>query len=84
MVDITKNHNTIVTIEENVSTGGFGQMLMSKVALNKATNIKHIDASIKTGQVEQGTIKELRQMLKIDAESIYESIITDYTKNSRK
>ncbi len=84
LVDITKNHNTIVTIEENVSTGGFGQMLMSKVALNKATNIKHIDASIKTGQVEQGTIKELRQMLKIDAESIYESIITDYTKDSRK
>ena len=84
LVDITKNHNTIVTIEENVSTGGFGQMLMSKVALNKATNIKHIDASIKTGQVEQGTIKELRQMLGINAESIYEKLYTEYTNDSRK
>lgn len=79
LVDITKNHNTIVTMEENVSVGGFGQMLM--VALsninesNMGHNIKHIDCSIKAGKVEHGSIKELRRMLGIDAESIFAKLM---------
>lgn len=77
--NVAKSHSTIVTIEENVSTGGFGQMLMARLSQISDINlssITHIDASIKTGQVEQGSIKELRHMLGIDAESIY-SLLTE-------
>ncbi|MBE5933349.1 MAG: 1-deoxy-D-xylulose-5-phosphate synthase [Lachnospiraceae bacterium] len=78
LVDITKNHSTIVTLEENVSVGGFGQMLMA--SLNNITdvnmgNITHIDGSIKTGKVEQGSINELRNMLGIDAKSVYDKLV---------
>lgn len=76
LVDITSSHSTIVTLEENVSVGGFGQMLMARLAdMDGAKKVVHIDASIKTGKVEQGTISELRKMLGIDAESIYDKII---------
>ncbi len=84
LVDITKTHDTIVTIEENVSVGGFGQMLMAKAGelvgnhieheAGEIKRLRHIDASIHTGKVEQGSIKELRHMLGIDAESIYAKI----------
>lgn len=70
LTDIAKNHSTIVTIEENVTVGGFGQMLMARLGELSSEKITHIDASIHTGKVEQGSIKELRQMLEIDAESI--------------
>ena len=70
LIDIAKNHSTIVTIEENVTVGGFGQMLMARLGELSSEKITHIDASIHTGKVEQGSIKELRQMLEIDAESI--------------
>lgn len=78
LVDITKSHSTIVTLEENVSVGGFGQMLMA--SLNNITdvnmgNITHIDGSIKTGKVEQGSINELRNMLGIDAKSVYDKLV---------
>lgn len=78
LVDITKNHSIIVTLEENVSVGGFGQMLMA--SLNNITdvnmgNITHIDGSIKTGKVEQGSINELRNMLGIDAKSVYDKLV---------
>ncbi len=77
LVDVTSNHSTIVTLEENVSTGGFGQMLMARLAdMDQANKVVHIDASIKTGKVEQGTIKELRHMLGIDAESVYDKVMS--------
>ncbi len=74
LVDITKNHNIIVTLEENVTTGGFGQMLMAKLGELSIDRVTHIDGSIHTGQVEQGTISQLRQMLGIDAESILHKV----------
>ncbi len=74
LVDITKNHRTIVTLEENVTTGGFGQMLMSKLGELSLDKVKHIDASIHIGKVEQGSISELRKMLGIDAESILHKV----------
>jgi len=74
LVDITKTHNTIVTIEENVTVGGFGQMLMARLSNLSVDKVTHIDASIHAGKVEQGTIKELRHMLGIDAESIFHKV----------
>lgn len=75
LVDITKSHSTIVTLEENVTVGGFGQMLMARLGELSAQKVTHIDASIKTGKVEQGSIKELRKMLGIDAESIFDRLV---------
>lgn len=78
LADIVNNHSIIVTMEENVSVGGYGQMLMSCLNHIEALDnkrITHIDGSIKVGQVEHGSISELRKMLGIDAESLYSKLI---------
>jgi 1-deoxy-D-xylulose-5-phosphate synthase len=67
----------LVTMEENITAGGYGQMVASVLADNymeKYGSITHIDASIHAGKVEQGSIDILRKMLAIDAQSIYERI----------
>ncbi len=73
--DLSKNHKVLVTMEENISQGGYGQMLVAAIAKDGfAKDLIHVDGSIGQGYVEQGEIGELRAMLGIDAEGIYKKI----------
>ncbi len=74
---ICSNHNVIVTMEENISKGGYGELLASALldkGYDKDGKIIHIDASIKQDIVSHGKISELRDMLGISADKIYEAI----------
>lgn len=72
---VIDNHDIILTVEENVSKGGYGQMFAAKlIQYNVNKKITHIEASICGGKVEQGAIPILRQKLGIDAVSLYNSI----------
>ncbi|MGN0436821.1 MAG: 1-deoxy-D-xylulose-5-phosphate synthase [Wujia sp.] len=73
---ILKNCDTIVTLEENISIGGYGERLMSAIADHTTFegHITHIDGSIRKGSVEQGDVKLLRQRLGIDAAGLYERL----------
>ncbi|MBQ8318536.1 MAG: 1-deoxy-D-xylulose-5-phosphate synthase [Lachnospiraceae bacterium] len=77
--NVVNGHNTVVTMEENVTNGGFGQQLMSCLIDmgDKAdiAKVRHIDCSIPCGKVEQGKISELRSMLGIDAKSVYAKLV---------
>lgn len=69
----------IVTMEENVSKGGYGEMVAAAIADMELYNhggLHHIDASIHSEKVVHGSIDKLRQSLGIDAESIYRRIRT--------
>ena len=75
---VVDNHDIVVTIEENISQGGYGEKIaayMTDETMDK--KLKHINVSIKTGAVEQGNIKILRSELGLDAESIYKQIRTE-------
>ncbi len=73
--DLSKNHKILVTMEENVSAGGYGQMLVATIAKEGlAKDLIHVDGSINKGFVEQGEISQLREMLGIDAYSMYKKI----------
>jgi 1-deoxy-D-xylulose-5-phosphate synthase len=65
----------IVTMEENISAGGYGERLAAAVA-NKHFDkkLRLLDISIKEGAVEQGGIQTLRNMLQIDAKSVYKAV----------
>lgn len=66
----------IVTMEENVTKGGYGERLMAKLAdMDVKKNIIHIDGSIRQETVPHGSVGVLRRMLGIDAESIYKKIL---------
>lgn len=75
--DICKRHRILVTMEENIIKDGYGEMIDAKImesgiTLNK--NFVHLNCGIDRDFVEQGTIKDLRRLLGIDALSVYNKI----------
>lgn len=76
--NICSDHNIVVTMEENVISGGYGEMLDAAISehnISTKADFKHINCGINKGYVEQGTIKELRATLGIDAESVLRKIM---------
>ncbi len=75
--NVCEKHSTIITMEENISKGGYGELVAAAIVdneLDKGKEIVHIDASIKQETVPHGKIPELRDMLGISAKKVYERI----------
>lgn len=76
--EVMINHEIIVTMEENICKGGYGEMVAACISdMSIGDSIKHINVSIKKGFVEQGKISVLRRELGIDAESVYKLVRTE-------
>jgi len=74
MIDhLAESHKLIVTIEEGILHGGYGA-LVEEYLESKASDVKVLPIAIEDTFVRHGSIEELRKMLKIDAESIYDRI----------
>jgi 1-deoxy-D-xylulose-5-phosphate synthase len=71
---IAKEHDVIITVEDNVYQGGFGQMIASYLRTN---NIKcKIEVmAIDDEFVPHGKVDELIKRLKLDADSIVEKAL---------
>ena len=68
-------HNLLVTLEENVETGGFGSLVLSclndmgiKVPLERI--------ALPDAYIEAGSVELLKKETALDAESIYKKIRT--------
>lgn len=71
--ELTKNHNVIVTLEENVIKGGFGEsVLRYVVSLDK--KIKVLNIGVPNIYLERGSVKELRREAGLDENSIVRRI----------
>ena len=71
-----KDHKLIVTLEENVLSGGFGEHVSAfadENGLSKKATFMHI--AIPDTYVEHGSVDILKQMIGLDAASIYEKIM---------
>lgn len=69
----------IVTMEENITEGGYGERLAASLAdleFIGDRHIRHINASIPVDRVAQGSIPVLREVLGIDAKGVYKRINT--------
>ncbi|MBE5944915.1 MAG: 1-deoxy-D-xylulose-5-phosphate synthase [Lachnospiraceae bacterium] len=74
--DIANNYHIVVTMEENITSGGYGEKIAAALTdIGERKGIDHIDGSIRENKVEHGTISVLRRNLGIDADSIYERIM---------
>lgn len=70
MVDVAvKNHKVIVTLEENVLSGGFGEKVCNYMK-EKSYQNELIMVAIPDDYVEHGNVDELRKEIHIDADSI--------------
>ena len=73
MVDKASKYKVIVTLEENVLSGGFGEKVCDYMKENNYTSTL-IKVGIPDEYVEHGNVDQLRKDIHIDAESIIEKI----------
>ncbi len=71
------NHKLLVTMEENVMSGGFGEHVATYVNANDL-DIKVQVVAIPDAYVEHGNVARLKEEIGIDAQSIYQKIIRTY------
>ena len=78
MIDeLVKEHKLIVTIEENVQTGGYGEKVLEYVA-RKGYDVKVLILALPDQYIEHGNISVLRKETGIDSQSMTERIIKTY------
>lgn len=72
--DMLKNlagsHHTVITVEEQVFQGSFGERVCAFYMRNHVTNITVKNIAIQDTFVEHGKVEDLRKILKLDAEDI--------------
>ena len=77
VTELAKNHKLLVTMEENVTSGGFGEHVASYVNENDL-DIKVQVIAIPDAYVEHGNVDRLKEDIKIDANSVYEKVLNLY------
>lgn len=70
---LADNHSVIITLEENVRSGGYGQKV-SDYLCEQQKKVRHINISLPEEYVEHGGVGQLQQRYGLDAESIRERI----------
>lgn len=74
---LAETHKLMVTLEENVITGGFGEQVVE--CFNQShTNSRVLNIAIPDDYVEHGNVDILRKELGIDEESIEKRILEEY------
>ena len=73
------DHALIVTIEENVQTGGFGEHVIEYVG-GKCRDVQVLSLALPDDYVEHGSIQALREETGIDVGTMTQKIINAYQK----
>lgn len=68
-----KDHGIIVSMEENVACGGYGEKVLDCMNRNGMSN-KYLNISIPDAYVEHGNVELLKKEIGVDAESIVKRI----------
>ena len=76
--EISKEHRLLVTMEENVASGGMGEKVTEYVN-NRELDVKVVNITLPDEYVEHGNVDILKKECGIDAESIVNKIIAAYT-----
>ena len=77
ILEIAKHHKTIITMEENVITGGFGMAVLRYVN-NNHIDIKVITIAIPNAFIEQGSVSDQKKECGIDKESILKRLEKEF------
>ncbi len=75
--ELAKDHKLIVTLEENVKTGGFGEKVLEYVREMKL-DVEVLIIALPDEYVEHGNVDILKKEVGIDEESILKKILTSY------
>ena len=73
---LAEKHRYIVTLEENIRRGGFGEQVLAYME-EKHPSIRVICITLPDAYVEHGDVTLLRSVLGIDSDSIIKKLITE-------
>lgn len=76
VLEACRDHRMIVTMEENVKSGGYGEKVLDYMNANGLQN-QCINITIPDAYVEHGNVELLKQEIGIDAESIVRRILEE-------
>lgn len=82
ILSVVRDCGALLTVEENALQGGFGSAVLELLSDEMITGIRIMRMGIPDRFIEQGTQKELRNMLGLDAEGIAASVKTLLGKKS--
>lgn len=71
--ELANNHQLIVTMEENVASGGFGQKVAA-YCMNHDLDVRIRNVTIPDQFIEQGAVELLHKEAGLDKDTIYDSI----------
>ena len=74
---LAKRHSLIVTIEENILCGGFGEQVAQYVSANSLP-VKVLNLALPDDYIEHGSVDVLRREVLLDAPSMMKRIVTEY------
>ncbi len=77
IISLADNHKLLVTMEENVASGGFGEHVSAFVN-EQDLDMKVQIAAIPDAYVEHGNVERLKEDIGIDAGSIFEKVLKLY------
>ena len=77
LLSLSQDHKLLVTLEENVITGGFGQQV-TQFLTDTGQKIKVLQIAIPDVFVEQGSVGKLREETGLDMTSIVKRILVEY------
>ena len=77
LLSLSQDHKLLVTLEENVITGGFGQQV-TQFLTDTGQKIKVLQIAIPNVFVEQGSVGKLREETGLDMTSIVKRILVEY------
>lgn len=75
--ELAKNHRLIVTIEENILCGGFGERVTEYVSEHDLP-VQVLNLALPDDYIEHGSVDVLRREVLLDAPSMTKRIVTEY------
>lgn len=75
--EVAKQHKLLVTLEENVRNGGFGDHVLEYVN-DRDFDMKVLNIALPDEYVEHGNVALLHKEVGLDAETIVKRVITAY------
>ena len=80
--NLSEDHSLLVTMEENVLTGGFGEHVCRYVEESEV-DIKVLPIALPDAYIEHGSVKILFEESGIDPESVKNRVISEYNNLSK-
>ena len=77
VLEACRDHQMIVTLEENVSSGGYGEKVL-KCINDENISVDYLQVALPDAYIEHGNVEKLKGEIGMDADSICQKILEKY------